>query len=214
MDAIEQETCVRFKTRTYESDYVNIYSGKYCKSNLGRTGGAQDLSLNTIKCFQKGIIIHELLHALGYIHMHSRPDRDKHVDVVWKNIDPRFFKDFDKVSPAMFNYYGTPYDYYSIMHYSPLAFSKNGKRTIIPRDKSFADAIGQRGGLSAGDIKRINTKYRCSADKPNKIFSTYGASYIKEKPKSNLRLYPIFKHKPKPLPQATKDNDDDDLFNI
>lgn len=73
------------------------------------------MSLNKKKCMEKGIIMHELLHALGYIHMHNRPDRDKYVNILWKNIDPRFFKEFSRVNPSIFTTLGTPYDYRSIM---------------------------------------------------------------------------------------------------
>lgn len=161
MDAVEAVTCIRFKPRRHEKDYVAIHSGQFCKSFLGRTGGPQEMSLNIRLCFQKGIIIHELLHALGYIHMHNRPDRDKHVKVLWNNIDQRFFREFDKVDEGTFNYYGTSYDYQSIMHYGPTAFTKNGARTIIPKDSGYSDLIGQRSALSEGDIQRINTKYKC-----------------------------------------------------
>ena len=161
MNAVESVTCVRFKPRRREKDFVAIHSGQFCKSFFGRTGGPQEMSLNVRLCFQEGIIIHELLHALGYIHMHNRPDRDKHVKVLWENIDQRFFREFDKVDEGTFNYYGTPYDYQSIMHYGPAAFTINGARTIVPKDSTYADIIGQRNGLSAGDIRRINTKYNC-----------------------------------------------------
>lgn len=179
MDAVEAVTCIRFKKRKHETDYVSIHSGQFCKSNLGRTGGAQELSLNNRLCFQEGIIIHELLHALGYIHMHSSPDRDKHVKILWQNIVQQFYSEFNKVDPGMYNTYGTPYDYQSIMHYGPTAFSKNGARTIIPKDSRFADTIGQRNSLSDGDIKRINNKYKCYVGESN-LFSSL--KYAKEKP--------------------------------
>jgi hypothetical protein len=180
MDAVESVTCVRFKPRRYENDYVMIHSGQFCKSFLGRTGGPQEMSLNINLCFKEGIIIHELLHALGYIHMHNRPDRDKHVKILWNNIDQRFFSEFQKVDEGTFNYYGTPYDYQSIMHYGPTAFSKTGARTIIPKDSTYSDFIGQRDALSEGDIKRINSKYKCHGGGRSVLLSTL--NHVRGKP--------------------------------
>lgn len=57
-----------------------------CWSYLGRIGSGQTLSLVVPQCMDKGTVIHELLHALGFWHEHSRPDRDEHVQVVWDNI--------------------------------------------------------------------------------------------------------------------------------
>lgn len=165
MEAIERETCIRFRLRRNEYDYINILAGKFCKSNLGRTGGAQEMTFNTVKCFRKGHIIHEMLHALGYIHMHNRPDRDKYVTVLLGNVQPKFIREFDKVNAGIFNYYGTPYDYHSIMHYGSSAASKNGGRTLLTKDAHFLNAIGQRVALSPGDIKRINIKYSCQLPK-------------------------------------------------
>lgn len=212
MDAIEQVTCIRFQPRKIANDYVNIFSGKYCKSNLGRTGGAQDLSLNWKLCFEKGIIIHELLHALGYIHMHNRPDRDKYVKILWKNIDPRWYKEFDKVNPQNFNHLGTPYDYQSVMHYGATAFTKNGANTIVTKD---AEHIGQRFGLSEGDIRRINNKYDCHQE------SHHGNHFGKSSAKTefngiakDVKFYSNPQRPIKPTTTINDDDDDDDLFNI
>ncbi|VDO64889.1 unnamed protein product [Haemonchus placei] len=54
-----------------------------------------------------------------------------------------------------------PYDYSSIMHYGPYAFSGSGKKTILPR-KSGAERMGQRIAFSDGDIRKINKLYQCS----------------------------------------------------
>lgn len=183
MDTIERDTCIRFIPRTQEPDFVNIHSGKYCKSNLGKTGGGQEMSLNKVTCMEKGIVMHELLHALGYIHMHNRPDRDKYVNIVWKNIQPTFYKEFSKVNPSIFSYLGTPYDYQSIMHYNSVAFSTNGQATIVPRNSQYTDVIGQRYGLSEGDIKRINFKYKCNVE------SSFISPYVK--PPSILSKPPV-----------------------
>lgn len=210
MDSIERETCIRFLPRKFASDFINISSGRFCKSNLGRIGGQQELSLNKNKCLKKGIVVHELLHALGYVHMHSRPNRDKYVKILWKNINPTFFREFDRVSPEFFNYYGTPYDYLSIMHYGAHAASKNGGLTIVPKDSSYVNVIGQRDGLSEGDIRRINNKYNCHVGKSSNIISGFVPkySYHLDEPTK----VPLFKKAVKPLTKG--DDDDDDLFNI
>ena len=39
-------------------------------------------------CMQKSTIQHEFLHALGFFHEQARPDRDDHIKVNWKNINP------------------------------------------------------------------------------------------------------------------------------
>jgi len=90
---IQERTCLKFKelSRPGEvKDYVNIYSGRGigCQSSIGKTGGKQDLSLEDQKCMTKNTAIHELLHAAGLWHLHSRPDRDKYINIYLRNVEP------------------------------------------------------------------------------------------------------------------------------
>jgi hypothetical protein len=64
-----------------------------CWSYLGKVtdNGAQDLSLENPGCVYEGTAIHELLHALGHVHEHNRPDRDEWVRINWGNISPGIF---------------------------------------------------------------------------------------------------------------------------
>ncbi|PRD21458.1 UNVERIFIED_CONTAM: nas-14 [Trichonephila clavipes] len=57
-----------------------------CWSEWGRRGEIQALSLESPICFEKGIILHEMMHTLGFLHEHSRFDRDKYIEVVYDNI--------------------------------------------------------------------------------------------------------------------------------
>jgi hypothetical protein len=95
--------------------------------------GAQDLSLAKPGCITKGTIMHELLHALGFWHEQSRPDRDNHVKINHENINPTQLFNFEKHNDV--HTLGQSYDYNSIMHYGHLAFTRNGKPTIEPIKK-------------------------------------------------------------------------------
>jgi hypothetical protein len=47
----------------------------------------QEVSLSE-GCMRVDIIIHELMHAIGFMHEFSRPDRDNYIEVNFDNIDP------------------------------------------------------------------------------------------------------------------------------
>jgi hypothetical protein len=60
---------------------------------VGRQGGRQEISLGQgCLTLGPGIAIHEIMHALGFFHEQSRPDRDKFVTVIWNNILDREHK--------------------------------------------------------------------------------------------------------------------------
>ena len=72
-----------------------------CFSPVGRqyaSPGAQELSIG-IGCNHKGIIMHELLHALGFWHEQSRSDRDDFLEVLWENIQKGIYDWFDPFTP-------------------------------------------------------------------------------------------------------------------
>ena len=52
---------------------------------VGKVGGKQRLSLGN-GCVYSGTIIHEFLHAVGFYHEQSRPDRDQYVRINLQNV--------------------------------------------------------------------------------------------------------------------------------
>ncbi|CAI5683347.1 unnamed protein product [Oreochromis niloticus] len=73
MKGFETATCVRFVPRTAEEAYLSTEPRYGCFSLVGRIGDKQVVSLQRFGCVQHGIIQHELLHALGFYHEHTRP---------------------------------------------------------------------------------------------------------------------------------------------
>lgn len=57
-----------------------------CKAVLGMSENITRVTLHE-NCFLKGIIIHELMHVLGFMHEQNRPDRDDFVKIDFDNIE-------------------------------------------------------------------------------------------------------------------------------
>ena len=76
-------------------------------------------------CIFKKTILHELGHIIGLQHEQSRKDRDESLVIVYKNVSPSEYHNFDKKLDV--NDIRIPYDYCSIMQYRPRSFSKTGE---------------------------------------------------------------------------------------
>ncbi|KAL2088661.1 hypothetical protein ACEWY4_015560 [Coilia grayii] len=158
LQSFAQSTCIRFKRRTNERDFVYIQSRSGCWSYVGRRGGGQVVSLARRGCVYHSVVQHELLHALGFNHEQTRSDRDSHVRILYQNIIRGQAYNFNKINT---NNLGTPYDYGSVMHYGRYAFSANREPTIVPIPNPNA-VIGRANQMSATDILRVKRLYGCS----------------------------------------------------
>ncbi|XP_065061444.1 zinc metalloproteinase nas-13-like [Rhopilema esculentum] len=177
LDAIrdfEDYTCLVFVENSAVKHYITFKKDTGCWSYVGRLpeyyvdqGWEQTLSIGD-GCEYKGTAIHEIMHAIGFFHEHSRNDRDQFVKVNFENMDSsmqsQFSKDANQIS------LGVAYDYNSVMHYPDWAFSNNGKPTLEAIGDAAGAEIGQRDGFTAGDIEQVRKYYDCDAATPQKRF--------------------------------------------
>ncbi|KAH8031969.1 hypothetical protein HPB51_022491 [Rhipicephalus microplus] len=148
MADIESETCLRFVARRKQKNYVLITRREGCSSFVGRQGGVQEVSLGT-HCLYTGLIAHELLHAVGFDHEHSRSDRDEYIDVFMENVEPENTEQFEKLAPSK-NRLLTPFDMDSIMLYGSETFAREpGLVTMLAKNGSHLKDVFEKPGLSA-----------------------------------------------------------------
>lgn len=134
-------------------NYIQFESRDGCFSSVGmQGGGVQVVSLGS-GC-GVGQAIHEIGHTVGLWHEQSREDRDTFVTINWANITAGMEHNFDQhITDG--DDLGS-YDFNSVMHYPSTAFSTNGQPTIVA---TGGQAMGQRSGLSPGDIAAVQALY-------------------------------------------------------
>jgi hypothetical protein len=143
---------------------------------VGVQGGMQDI--NIVSWGRQFVIVHELLHCLGFIHEQSRPDRDHYVEPVCENVEggcdgDKYKNNFRIKSDA--TSYGY-YDFDSVMHYGQCSFSVHSTcpnvnaqvpdggitlRVTAPYAQ-WQNLIGQRNHLSALDRASVSFLYPAS----------------------------------------------------
>ncbi|RUS90099.1 hypothetical protein EGW08_002141, partial [Elysia chlorotica] len=129
----------------------------------------QEIGLGDSCLHPQGVIIHEILHALGLWHEQSRQDRDDYVEVLWDNIVKEHHINFEIRSKIDTDeiFLALRYDYGSVMHYSNTTFitdhaSRNHGICLKPKqDLPRGVVMGQREGLSELDKEKIKALYRC-----------------------------------------------------
>jgi len=156
---------IRLVARTSEPYYVTFFnssSASTCSAYVGYTQTAAQ-AINIGGNCTTGNVKHEIGHAAGLFHEHTREDRDQFVTILTQNIQPSAVSNFSQQN-GIADDLGS-YDYGSIMHYPSWAYSINGEPTIVTIPPGIE--IGQREGLSAGDIAGVTAMYAAPAPPPD-----------------------------------------------
>ncbi|XP_071528550.1 uncharacterized protein [Panulirus ornatus] len=167
MDDINRQTCVKFVNSSDPSKYhvrLNDFVMS-CASPIGYRNDPRGYQMATLHplCLKKeGTVAHLFMHVLGLHHQQMRSDRDQHVTMNHENLvssaKPNFRKLHNRFASTTL---GLPYDYGSVTHFPTHAFT-NGKGPHASLTRPYVGTLGQREGLSSGDIASINRLYECS----------------------------------------------------
>lgn len=170
VEIIHNSSCVTWKPRENEQEYVRIFNGEDCSSVVGKSGdiseltSGQTLSLNSSYCLYLDVVIHEMLHAMGGDHEQTRGDRNRHVKFNWDNmIEKNAYNNF--LQPTKND---APYDLSSIMQYGLWDFSKNKEKVMELINPDLEYLVTESGKtLTIYDIAEINDAYHCTASCTN-----------------------------------------------
>lgn len=149
---------IQFVARGTQADYVNFDFGSgtngQCEvSGVGHVGGEQTVGGASNCSF--GTLLHEMGHVVGLWHEQSRPDRNTYVSFNYQNVIKGSASNFailsDNAQTVGF------YDYASVMHYIPFAFSRNGGPVLesIPAGILLSNEVG----YTAADVDTIDRLY-------------------------------------------------------
>jgi len=153
-----QMTNITFVERIDETDYVVFRRNDkgQCLSYLGHQGGEQDIFIDPKTCMA-GNVAHEMMHTLGFVHEHSRADRDDFVTVHWENIERVQYPQFQKIDAEASLVALGPFDFDSVLLYASDAFSLGGHPSLTLKNGGRYNV--NRGRLSDIDIQKINKLY-------------------------------------------------------
>jgi hypothetical protein len=155
-----ENTVIRFIPYEGQADAVVFARGeKHCLSQLGRVGGLQAILLAP-DCGRTEIL-HEIMHALGFVHEQSLPQRDRYIEIMWDNIDETAWSQFavlddDSVEGLLYSRFS--FDYQSIMLYPPSIFARDLQLGSM-RTRTDTPLRPRREALSPTDIERLDDVY-------------------------------------------------------
>lgn len=153
-EQVDPETLVWTRRSESDVDYVEFTCSHKCCSSVGRKGGKQEIELTNLATV--GDVLHEMGHAIGLVHEHSRIDSGLYVYINRSAIQDNQVHNFEQNGVPL-----GPYEYSSIMHYPSHAFSLDGvSATIVAPAAAEARQMNQqRDRFTKLDVNKIKSLY-------------------------------------------------------
>jgi uncharacterized protein (TIGR03437 family) len=158
MDYWEANSPIRFRERTNEGSFVRALRLTPDEGACFATGGMPAVgtegTLRLAESCSLGTIIHELGHTIGLLHTQQRPDRGRHVQIDFSNMDAG-----DRLQSRPLAASGSAFGAYdpgSIMHYRAFSFAKadNPPLSTTPRGISLSSDEA-----SSNDLHSVRRTY-------------------------------------------------------
>ena len=167
LDFFNFNTGIIFKEHTNEEEWLVITcvdadaKGRGGYTQVGRQRRGSNILRLVKGGFNKGTVLHELMHTLGFFHEQARTDRDNFISIQWANIPDDNTSDFQVEGDGTAH---GGYDYCSIMQYPSMAFSKNGQQTIVCKTNgsitTCPGCMGTQTALTQTDLNGLDELYR------------------------------------------------------
>jgi len=151
------------KAKAYITDYIKSGRIEFVNANENKSyvGMINSTVQNIWLDARPGYLpsaIHEIGHAIGLMHEHSRSDRDNYIIVDTTNVEPKYRHNFYKNEMEV-HYPTNALDFRSIMMYPPDAFAIKTNIPVIKKIDGSAFTEYQRKGLSPLDQVVIISMY-------------------------------------------------------
>uniref|UniRef100_A0A1I7YWG6 Metalloendopeptidase n=1 Tax=Steinernema glaseri TaxID=37863 RepID=A0A1I7YWG6_9BILA len=165
----QQNTCITFnRVNAATADpsmypIVVFYPGAGCGSPVGRLASADFQKISIANgCEAVYIAAHEIGHTLGMHHTQRRYDRDDSIYIDTSNIMTGHLGSFAKQTTDNNYNYDIPYDFRSVMHYSPELFAINASKPVIyALNPAYQQSVGSQQLPSFVDVAMMNLHYSC-----------------------------------------------------
>merc|ERR1712227_251595 len=170
IDYIRKNTCLRFEriwnTNRKNKMIISLWNQGNCYGEVHPDGYggvfSQVFLTRNTDCTKPRMIIHEIMHTIGFSHEHQRPDRDYYIWINYNNAQPNAYQNLNLEYKDI---YGYAYDCGSVMQYHRKSFTARGGDVIVPKNsncyipKDGNEWNNHNPWMSQRDIHAVQSQY-------------------------------------------------------